>query len=69
VRSLGLFSLEKAEVIAVYAFLKGDSGGGGADLPSLVTSNRTRGNGMKLLRGKFRLDVRKRLFTDTVVGH
>jgi len=72
-RSLGLFSLEKRKLsgalIAVYDFLKGDSRGGGADLLSLVTSNRT-GNRVKLCQEKFRLDITKRFFTgsDTGIG-
>jgi len=55
--------------MAVYTFLKEGSGGEGADLLSLVTSDRTRGEGMKLRQGKCKLGVRKRCFTETVVGH
>jgi len=71
-RELGLFSLEKrrlwGDLIAACQYMNGAYKKDEDKLFSRACCN-TRGNGLKLKEGRFRLDIRKRFFTMRVVKH
>uniref|UniRef100_A0A8B9IRN1 Reverse transcriptase domain-containing protein n=1 Tax=Amazona collaria TaxID=241587 RepID=A0A8B9IRN1_9PSIT len=71
-RMLGLFSRQKrrlhGDLIATFQYLKGAYRDAEEELFMRDCSERTRGNGFNLKQGKFRLDMRKKLFTVRVVG-
>ena len=72
-RELGLFSLENRrlweDLIVTFQYLKSAYKQEGEWLFLGVDSDRTRRNDLKLRQGRFRLDIRRKFFTQRVVTH
>lgn len=70
-RELTLFSLRKRRLmlIALYSCLKGNCHEAGVGFFCHVSSERMRGNYLKLCQQRFRLELRNFIFTAEVVRH
>ncbi|KAJ7413863.1 hypothetical protein WISP_87917 [Willisornis vidua] len=72
-KDLVFFSLQKrrlrGDLITLYSYLKEYCSQVGIGPFTQATNNRTRGHGLNLCQGKFRLGIRKKFFTERVVRH
>lgn len=70
---MGLSCLEqrrlRGDLSALHSFLRRGRGEGGAELFSLLSTDRIYGNGSKLCQGRFRLGSSKCFFRERVVKH
>ena len=68
-----MFSLQRrtlrGDLTVAFQYLRGEYKQKGEWLFTRVDSDRTRGNGLKLRQGKFRLDIRRKFFSQRVVKH
>ena len=64
-----MFSSLQGDLIAAFQYLKGAHKKDGDRLFSRACCDSTTGDGFKLKEGRFRLDIRKKVFTMRVVRH